>query len=315
MQKRELGKSGIQVQPLMLGGNVFGWTADEATSFRLLDAFVDGGGDFIDTADMYSRWAPGHTGGESETIIGKWFQRSGRRSQVILATKLGKEMGPGLHGLVPSYIKRAVEDSLRRLQTDHIDLYQAHEDDPHTPLTDTLSAFGDLIKEGKVRAVGASNYTGPRLREALEVSQAEGLPRYQSLQPLYNLYDRTAFEQELAPVCQEFGLGVVPYYSLAAGFLTGKYRSPEDTKDKPRARMVQKYTNERGWRIVKEVVAIAQELQTQPASVALAWLMAQPVITAPIASATSLDQMDALLASLRLTLSSEMLARLDQASR
>ena len=228
METRTLGNSGLEVGPLAFGGNVFGWTIDEETSFRLLDAFVAAGFNLIDTADVYSRWATGNQGGESETIIGKWLKQSGKRGQVVLATKVGMEMGPDQKGLSPSYITRAVEDSLTRLQTDHIDLYQSHRDDPETPLEETLGAFANLIKQGKVRAIGASNYSAERLAEALAISKGNGLPRYECLQPEYNLCERAGFEQRVEPICREAGIGVIPYYSLASGFLTGKYRSEED---------------------------------------------------------------------------------------
>ena len=218
---RKLGGSGLEVAPLAFGGNVFGWTVDEPTSFRLLDAFVDAGFNLIDTADVYSRWAPGNQGGESETIIGRWFRQSGKRDRVILATKVGMDMGPGKKGLSRAYILQAVEDSLKRLQIDYIDLYQSHQDDPETPLDETLGAFGELIRQGKVRAIGASNYSAERLAEALRVSRENGLPAYECLQPHYNLAHRADFEQNLESICREAGLGVIPYYSLAAGFLTG----------------------------------------------------------------------------------------------
>jgi aryl-alcohol dehydrogenase-like predicted oxidoreductase len=252
MQKhRTLGRSGLQVSPLCFGGNVFGWTVDEATSFSLLDAWVDAGFNFIDTADVYSRWAPGHQGGESETVLGRWFKRSGKRDRVVLATKLGKDMGDGKVGLSPAYIRQAVDASLQRLQTDRIDLYQSHDDDAGTPLADTLGAFGDLMKAGKVRAIGASNYTAPRLAEALDVSRQHGLPRYESLQPLYNLYDRAMFEDDLEQVCVEHGVGVMNFYALAAGFLTGKYRHADDAAKSPRGKnTTSKYLNARGLRIL-----------------------------------------------------------------
>ncbi len=234
MKKRKLGNSGLEVFPLAFGGNVFGWTADEPMSFQLLDAFVDSGYNFIDTADVYSKWVPGNRGGESEAILGKWFKRTGKRKKVILATKVGMEMGPNQKGLSNSYIMRAVEDSLKRLQTDYIDLYQSHTDDADTPLEETLEAHGKLIQQGKVRAIGASNHSAERLLRALEISQHGGYPSYQSLQPLYNLYDRADYETKLEPLCREKGLGVISYYSLASGFLTGKYRSEKDISKSPR---------------------------------------------------------------------------------
>lgn len=294
MEKRKLGNSGLVVAPLAFGGNVFGWTADEPVSFALLDAFVDAGFDLIDTADVYSHWVQGHSGGESETIIGKWLKRSGKRSKVVIATKVGKEMGPGSKGLSKAYILQAVEASLRRLQTDYIDLYQSHADDPDTPLEESAEAFDQLIKQGKVRAIGASNFSAQRLAESLEVSEQAGYPRYESLQPLYNLYDRVDYEKALQPLCRERGLGVISYFSLASGFLTGKYRSKDDLAKRARGKFVEKYLNERGFRIVEVLKKVAQQHDLTPAQVALAWLIAQPTITAPIASATSLDQLNEL---------------------
>ena len=314
MEMRTLGRSGLQVCPLMLGGNVFGWTADEKTSFRILDTFVDAGGNFIDTADVYSRWAEGHAGGESETVLGKWFKMSGRRDEVVLATKLGMDMGDGKQGLKPEYIRRAVDASLQRLQTGRIDLYQSHKDDADTPLAETLGAYAELIEAGKVRSIGASNYKADRLREALELAEIHNLPRYESLQPHYNLLERTDYEETLAPVVEEFGLGVVPYFALASGFLTGKYRSESDTAGKARGKMVGKYANERGFAVVKALDEVAQEVDSNPAQVALAWLMAQPTITAPIASATSLEQLDDLIRAMSLVLPREALKKLEAAS-
>ena len=314
MRKRKLGKSGFDVAPLALGGNVFGWTADEPTSFKLLDAFVDKGFNLIDTADVYSRWIPGHKGGESETIIGNWLKKSGKRSQAVIATKVGLDMGEGKRGLSASYIQRAVEDSLRRLQTDYIDLYQAHKDDPDTPLAETMEAFTELIRQGKVRAIGASNYTGARLAEALEVSQQRGLASYQTLQPEYNLYNRFAYESDLAPVCQKYSLGVIPYFSLASGFLTGKYRSEADLSKSPRGQMVKKYLNPRGIRILGALDIVAKRHNATPTQVALAYLMAQPGITAPIASATNLKQLDELVKAATLMLDQSSIELLNQAS-
>ncbi len=315
MKTRKLGRSGLEVLPLAFGGNVFGWTADEQTSFQLLDRFVDKGFNFIDTADMYSRWAPGNEGGESETIIGKWLKRSGKRDKVIIATKVGMEMGPGKIGLAPDYIRRAVEDSLTRLQTDYIDLYQSHKDDEATPLADTLGVYEELIKAGKVRAIGASNYSAKRFEESLAVSKQRGLPRYETMQPNYNLYDRAEFEGGLQKICVDNEVGVIPYFSLAAGFLTGKYRSDADLENKPRARMVKKYLDERGLRILYALDNVAKETASTPARVAIAWLMAQPGIAAPIASATSLEQLDELFAATQLQLSAANLEQLDAASR
>jgi aryl-alcohol dehydrogenase-like predicted oxidoreductase len=314
MEKRKLGKTGIEVAPLALGGNVFGWTVDEPASFELFDAFVDKGFNLIDTADVYSNWIPGHKGGESETIIGKWLKKGGKRSKVVIATKVGMDMGEGKKGLSASYIQRAVEDSLRRLQTDHIDLYQAHKDDPDTPLAETLGAFAELIQQGKVRAIGASNYSGGRLAEALKVSQEKGLARYQTLQPEYNLYDRLAYETDLEPVCQKYDLGVICYFSLASGFLSGKYRSEADLAKSQRGPMVKKYLNARGLRILDTLDQAAKQHKATPTQVALAWLMARPSITAPIASATNLKQLDDLVQSATLKLDRSSIELLDQAS-
>ena len=314
MKLRELGRSGLQVSPLCFGGNVFGWTADEATSFRLLDAWIGAGMNFIDTADIYSRWVPGHTGGESETIIGKWLKQSGQRDHVVLATKLGKDMGDGKVGLAPAYVRSAVEASLKRLQTDVIDLYQSHDDDASVPLADTLGAFADLIRAGKVRAIGASNFSAPRLAEALAVSAAHGLPRYESLQPLYNLVERPAFEAELEAVCVEHGVGVINFFALASGFLSGKYRSEADLAQSARGQGVKKYLTPKGLRVLDALDAVSTRLGATPAQVALAWQMARPSITAPIASATSIAQLDGLVAAARLTLDADALAAIDAAS-
>jgi aryl-alcohol dehydrogenase-like predicted oxidoreductase len=314
MKKRKIGHSGLEVSPLAFGGNVFGWTADEAMSFRLLDAFVAAGFNLIDTADVYERWVPGHEGGESETIIGKWLKRSGKREKVIIATKVGKEMGPNKKGLSKSYIFQAVAESLRRLQTDYIDLYQSHDDDAETPMEETLQAFDQLIKDGKVRAIGASNFSAKRLAEALRVSELNGYPRYQSLQPLFNLYDRADYEKELEPLCREKGLGVISYFSLASGFLTGKYRSEADLANSARADIVKKYLNARGYRILEALDQVAQHRNVTPAKVALAWLIARPTITAPIASATNLSQLNQLIEATTLELDPSSLALLNQAS-
>jgi len=311
MDKRPLGRSGISIAPLVFGGNVLGWTADEATSFSLLDAFVAGGFDCIDTADTYSAWVPGHTGGESETVIGKWLKRRGRRDDVVIATKVAKwAKRPGLSA---GNIVGAVEESLGRLQTDYIDLYQSHEDDTATPLDETLEAFARLVEQGQVRAIGASNYEAPRLREALDVSAAKALPRYETLQPEYNLMAR-GIEGELQSLCVEEGIGILPFYSLASGFLTGKYRSEEDLGKSPRGRGVKRYLNERGFRVLDALDAIAAEAIASPAQVALAWIMAKPGITAPLASATSIAQLDDIMGAARLTLTSGQIAALDEAS-
>jgi aryl-alcohol dehydrogenase-like predicted oxidoreductase len=317
MQQRELGRSGLMAAPIAFGGNVFGWTADAATSFKLLDAFVDAGFNLIDTADIYSRWAPGHSGGESETIIGHWLQRSGKRSQVLIATKVGKPMGDegsGKTGLSRRWIRQAVEDSLRRLQTDHIDVYQSHDDDASTPLEETLSAFADLIREGKVRAIGASNYSAPRLAEALATSARLGLPRYETLQPHYNLVERQVYEEALEPLCRAEGLGVINFFGLARGFLSGKYRSEADLGKSPRGAGVKAYLNPRGLGILAALDTIAAAHGATPAQVALAWQIARPGITAPIASATTVAQWAELAGAARLALSATDIAALDTAS-
>ena len=311
---RPLGRSGLEVSPLCLGGNVFGWTVAEPMSFRLLDAWVDAGMNFIDTADVYSRWVPGHAGGESETIIGNWFRQSGKRRRVVLATKVGKPMGDADKGLSKAYIRRAVEASLRRLKTEVIDLYQAHDDDAQTPLEETLAAFAELIKEGKVRAIGASNHTGPRLALALETSRRLGVPRYESLQPLYNLVEREPYESELEPVCVEHGLGVINFYALASGFLTGKYRSTADLGKSVRGSGAGKYLNERGLEILAALDAVAATVGATPAQVALAWQIARPSITAPIASATTPAQLDELVAAARLKLDAPSIELIDRVS-
>jgi len=317
MQYRALGRSGLATAPLAFGGNVLGWTADEATSFNLLDAFVDGGFNLVDTADIYSRWAPGHSGGESETIIGRWLAASGKRHRVLVATKVGKPMGDeasGRTGLSRRWIRQAVEDSLRRLQTDHIDLYQSHDDDASTPLEETLATFAELMREGKVRAIGASNHSAPRLAEALATSQRLGLPRYETLQPLFNLADRTPFEAELQPLCLAEGLGVINFFGLARGFLTGKYRSEADLGKSPRGAGVKGYLNDRGRRILAALDAVAEARGATPAQVALAWQMAQPGITAPIVSATSVAQWQELAGAATLALGAEQIAQLTRAS-
>jgi aryl-alcohol dehydrogenase-like predicted oxidoreductase len=316
MQMKPLGRSGLVTAPLAFGGNVFGWTADEATSFRLLDAFVDGGFNLIDTADVYSTWVPGHSGGESETILGRWLKQSGKRDRVLIATKVGKPMaGEGRTGLSPRWIRQAVDESLRRLQTDRIDLYQSHEDDPSTPFEDTLATYAELIHAGKVRAIGASNHTAARLADALDVSERLKLPRYETLQPLYNLVDRAAFEAELEPLVRERGLGVINFFGLARGFLTGKYRSEADLARSARGAGVKAACfNERGWRILAALDEAAAALKATPAQVALAWQMARPTISAPIASATSVAQLDELMGAARLALDAATVDALDRAS-
>lgn len=315
MEFRKLGRTALDVSPLCFGGNVFGWTVDEATSFTLLDRFVDAGFNFIDTADAYSSWAPGNIGGESETIIGNWLKSRGFRNKVVIATKVGSEMGPDEKGLSPAYIRKAVDASLKRLQTDYIDLYQSHWDDPETPFEDVLGTYQELIEAGKVRFIGASNLTPQRLNEALETAQKHNLPRYESLQPLYNLYDRTDFENGLKQICSDQGLGVIPYFSLAAGFLTGKYRSKDDIGQKARGQTVEKYLTERGTRIIDALVKVAQAKSATPAQIAIAWLIAQPAITAPIASATRSAQLGELIEAVSLKLTDEETTLLKEASQ
>jgi aryl-alcohol dehydrogenase-like predicted oxidoreductase len=315
MDHRPLGRSQLQVSPLCFGGNVFGWTADERTSFSLLDAWIDAGFNFVDTADVYSRWVPGHTGGESESVIGRWIRQGGQRSKLVIATKVGNDMGEGRIGLKPERIRAAVEESLRRLHVDCIDLYQAHRDDEATPLDATLEAFGRLVDEGKVRAIGASNYSASRLHEALETSTRLGLPRFESLQPLYNLYDRFEFEDELQALCRREHVGVINYYALAAGFLTGKYRGAEDAAKSARGKtVVQKYLNARGERIVRALDEAAERTGGTPAQVAIAGVMAQPGITSPIASATSIAQLQDLVKAASLQLDAATMALLGEAS-
>ena len=312
MLMRRLGRSGLATAPLAFGGNVFGWTADERTSFALLDAFVAGGFSLIDTADVYSRWVPGHTGGESESILGRWLAARGLRGRILIATKAGSDMVGGDQGLSRAYLLKAVERSLARLQTDHIDLYQAHYDDPAAPQDETLEAFALLIRQGKVRAIGASNFTAPRLESALRTSAALGLPRYETLQPEYNLYERGKFEQELAPLCAREELAVLPYFGLASGFLTGKYRTEADLGKSPRGARVKSMLTARGLRILAALDATAAELRATPAQVALAWLMQR--VTAPIASATSVEQLEELMGAARLTLPADATRRLEAAS-
>lgn len=313
---RPLGRSALQVSPLCFGGNVFGWTADEAMSFSLLDAWLDAGMNFVDTADVYSRWVPGHAGGESETIIGNWLRKNaGRRDRLVLATKVGKDMGDGRVGLHPRYIRQAVDASLKRLQTDYIDLYQSHDDDPDIPFEDVMGTFGDLIREGKVRAVGASNYSAGRLAAALECSEKHRLARYESLQPLYNLYDRAVFEKELQPLCEQHGVGVINFYALAAGFLAGKYRTEADVNKSARGpKTVGLYLNPRGLRILGALDAVAARLNASPSEVAIAWLLTRKAIAAPIASASNLAQLQSLVRAASLVLDDEALKTLDAAS-
>jgi aryl-alcohol dehydrogenase-like predicted oxidoreductase len=313
MQTRPLGRSPLSIAPLVFGGNVFGWSADEARSFELLDAFVDGGGNLVDTADVYSAWVPGNQGGESETIIGKWLKKSGKRDRVLLATKVAKwAEHPGLS---PVNIHAAVEGSLKRLQTDHIDLYFAHEDDASVPMHETLGEFGRLIEQGKVRAIGASNFRADRIANALALSQQHGLPRYECLQPEYNLVARAGYEAELEPLVRKEDLGVVCYYALASGFLSGKYRSAADlAKSSARGGAAKRYLNPHGLRVLDALDAVAAAHRATPAQVALAWLIARPSVTAPIVSATSVEQLRELLGTLSLELRAADIAQLDQAS-
>ncbi|MDH5857135.1 aldo/keto reductase [Lampropedia aestuarii] len=312
---RTLGKTGITVSPLCFGGNVFGWTADEAQSFRLLDRFVDAGFNFIDTADIYSSWVPGHQGGESETILGKWLKQVGNREKVVIATKVGKPMGEGKSGLKSHYIQQAVDASLQRLQTDYIDLYYTHEDDPSTPLEETLQALSDLVKTGKVRSLGASNYTGTRLTQAMDAAKKLGVAGFEVLQPGYNLYDREEYERDLLPVVQAHGLAVAPFYALAAGFLTGKYRTQADAEKSVRgARVVETYLNPRGLLILQKLDEVADRYVATPGQVAIAWLLSQPGIVAPIASATTDKQLDELLFAARLKLDKDALHELTMVS-
>jgi aryl-alcohol dehydrogenase-like predicted oxidoreductase len=313
MELRKLGRSDLRIAPLVLGGNVFGWTADEKTSFAILDAFVDAGFNAVDTADVYSRWAPAGAGA-SETVIGNWLKASGKRDKVVLMTKVGMEMAEDKKGLSPAYIAQAVEDSLRRLQTDVIDLYQSHRDDPDVPQEAVLEAYDRLVKAGKVRFIGSSNFEPARLKSALDLSEQKGLPRYQSEQPLYNLYARGGFEAGMQKLAIEEEVGIIPYSSLASGFLTGKYRSEDDLGKSPRGRGVKRFLDERGLRILAALDQVSGAKGATPAQVALAWVMAQPGLTGPIASATSLTQLDELMGSARLKLGEEDLKALNDAS-
>src|SRR3984885_10460924 len=315
MEKRQLGQSSLHVYPITFGGNVFGWTADEAMSFKLLDAFVAAGFNFIDTADVYSRWHPGNSGGESETIIGKWLKARGNRDKGVLATKLGIGIAPGKKGLSRAYMQTAVADSLRRLQTDYIDLYQSHRDDPETPIEETLSAYAELVKAGKVREIGASNFAADRLAESLKVSAAKGLPRYQSLQPQYSLVERNEFEGALEDLCLAEKVGVIGYYSLASGFLTGKYRSRADTEGKARGPGVAKYLNDYGLGVLTALDEVAKRYDAKPGQIALAWLIARPSVTAPIASATTLEQLGELVEAAEIDLDAESIRKLDAAGK
>lgn len=319
MKHRPLGRSGLSTAPLIFGGNVFGWTADEATSHRLLDAFVDGGFNAIDTADVYSAWVPGHEGGESEGVIGRWFQASGKRNggkrdKVLILTKVA--MWPKQPGLSAANIEAAVEGSLKRLQTDYIDLYQSHQDDAETPIDETLKAFDRLVEAGKVRAIGASNFSPDRLKASLDTSKAKSLARYETIQPKFNLVDREQVEGALADLATAEGLGIIPFYGLGAGFLSGKYRGEADFEGKARARTILRdYWNDRGRTVLAALDAAAEAVGASQAQVALAWIMAHPAITAPLASATSMEQLDELMAAARLELPGDVWRRLDEAGR
>lgn len=314
MQLKQLGRSELQVSPLCFGGNVFGWTADEQTSFALLDRLIDADLTFIDTANVYSRWVPEHVGGESETIIGKWLKSRGNREKLTIATKVGADMGEGFT-MAPAHIRECVDASLMRLQTDYIDLYQSHYDDLNTPFEDVLGTFQDLIKAGKVRAIGASNITGERLKTALETSAKHDLPRYESLQPLYNLYDRSEYETTLEPVVSEYQVGVIPFYALAAGFLTGKYRTEADLGQSARgSRVGTSYLNERGLKILDAMDLVAARYAVKPGQIAVAWLMAQPSITAPIASSSKIEQLEELIKATSIVLDQDALDALNKAS-
>src|ERR1700744_5333401 len=315
MEKRRLGQSSLEVPPITFGCNVFGWTADEKASFALLDAWLDAGFNFLDTADVYARWAKGNSGGESETIIGKWMKARGNRDKIVLATKLGIEIAPGKKGLSRAYMQKAVEDSLRRLQTDYIDLYQSHRDDPETPIEETLSSYADLIRQGKVREIGASNFSADRLAESLKISTAKGLPRYQSLQPQYSLVERNSFEGPLEDLCLAEKVGVIGYYSLASGFLTGKYKSKADAEGRARGRGVEKYLSDYGFGVIKALDEVAAQYEAKPGQIAIAWLIARPSVTAPIASVTTLEQVAELAEAAQIELDDESIAKIDAASK
>jgi aryl-alcohol dehydrogenase-like predicted oxidoreductase len=314
MEKRTLGHSGLRVSNIAFGGNVLGWTADETTSFNILDAFVAAGGNLIDTADVYSRFVPGHQGGESEIVLGKWMKARGNRDQVIIATKVGGDMGPGSKGLARKHILESIENSLRRLHTGHIDLYQSHYDDQSVPQEETLATYAELIKQGKVRAIGASNFTADRLKQAFEVSKHYNYPHYTSLQPLYNLYDRADYEQNLEQFCVKEGLGVISYFSLASGFLSGKYRSVQDTEGKARGKIVQKYLNPAGLQLLDTIDEIATRYMATPTQISLAWLIARPSITAPIVSATSVKQLNEIVKAADIKLDQGSIEALNNAS-
>jgi aryl-alcohol dehydrogenase-like predicted oxidoreductase len=315
MNKKHLGKASLEVSQICFGGNVFGWTVDEKKSFALLDAFIEAGGNFIDTADSYSKWVPGHKGGESETIIGNWMKARGNRNKVVIATKVGSELAPDKKGLSKNYIFKAVEDSLRRLQTDRIDLYISHFPDDSTPIEETLEAYQILTEQGKIMVAGASNYSVAGLKDACEKGKSAQLASYQSLQPLYNLYDREDFEKGLEPICREYSLGVTPYYSLASGFLTGKYRSENDLKKSARGGTIAtKYLNDRGMKILNALDQISKSENASITSVSLAWLMSRPIVTSPIVSATSVEQMKDLISATKLKLKEDSISLLSSAS-
>ncbi len=313
MKKKKLGNSAIEVAPLAFGGNVFGWTIDEPTSFKLLDAFVGAGFNLIDTADSYSRWKPGNVGGESETIIGNWIKKRGNRDKVLIATKVGSDMGEGKN-LKRDYIFKSVEESLKRLQTDHIDLYQSHFDDLSTSVEETMDAYVQLVKQGKIVAIGASNLSIERLTQSIDYSETKKLPRYDTLQPLYNLYDRHVFEKDFQPYCLEKNIGVINYYSLASGFLTGKYRSENDLSKSTRGDGNKKYMNDRGFKILQSLDIVSKSYNTNPATIALAWLIAQPTIVAPIVSATNTQQLNELISSIKIHLDNDAVNLLNKAS-
>jgi aryl-alcohol dehydrogenase-like predicted oxidoreductase len=315
MEKRRLGQSSLQVPPITFGCNVFGWTTDEKTSFALLDAWLDAGFNFLDTADVYSRWHPGNSGGESETIIGKWMKARGNRGKIVLATKLGAEMAPRKKGLSRAYMQQAVDASLRRLQSDYIDLYQSHRDDPETPVEETLSSYADLIKAGKIREIGASNFTADRLAESLKISTNKELPRYQSLQPQYSLVERSELEGPLEDLCLKENVGVIGYYSLASGFLTGKYRSAADTEGQPRGSRAMKYVNDQGFKVLQALDEVAKRYEAKPGQIAIAWLIARPSVTAPIASATNLEQLAELAEAAEIELDADSIQKIDAASK
>ena len=315
MNRKQLGKSDLHVSPICLGGNVFGWTIDESASFQVLDAFVEAGCNFIDTADVYSRWKPGNKGGESETIIGNWLKRSGGREKVVIATKVGSDMGKGEgKTLRKDYILKEADESLKRLQTDYIDLYQTHYDDTSLPVEEALEAYHQLVKMGKVISIGTSNMSAERLLQSLEVSERDGFPRYQTLQPEYNLYDRQDFEENYQQICLDNNVDVINYYSLASGFLTGKYRNENDLNKSQRGQGIKKYLNERGFKILSALDEVAERYHTTPATVSLAWLMVQPAVVAPIASATSIQQLQSLTAAAELQLDKDALDLLTSAS-